>query len=52
MGGASNTHRKNDKGSCPCARYEGIWESGGLAPFILKVGTYIRLEVRFMLRPF
>ena len=40
------------RGNCPCARYEGVWDSGGLAPVFLKFGTYIRLEGRFMLRPF
>jgi hypothetical protein len=40
------------EGSYPCARYEGIQESEGVTPLILKFGTYIRLVIRFMLRPF
>jgi hypothetical protein len=34
-----------------CARYEGLWESGDIAPWILNLGSRWRGVISFMSRP-
>jgi hypothetical protein len=35
----AGNHCHSGQLSCPCARHEGVWESGGIAPVVLNFGT-------------